>query len=99
MSKFENERYNVFLRNIQNEEYLKINVSPKQEKALIEIRQKGRGHGLYDVFVLELIEDFVVNNHNSSDEMIDDLVKKTVFYLGGDYNYLYSTLKETYRAK
>lgn len=98
MSQFEDERYNVFLRNIQNKEYLKINASSKQEKALSEMT-KGRGHGLYDVFVFQLIEDFVDNKLNISDELIHDLVTKTVFHLGADYNYLYTTLKEKYLLK
>ncbi|WLD24205.1 hypothetical protein NU10_02055 [Flavobacterium dauae] len=99
MSDFENEFYKSFFRNIRNEKFLKINASAQQEKALRDMRQYGESHGLYDVSVLELIEGFVRNRRELSEELIHDLVSTANFHVGGDYNYLFKMLKDKYLTK
>lgn len=99
MSEFENEFYKSFFRNIRNEKFIKINASAQQEKALRDMRQYGQSHVLYDVSVFELIEGFVRNRRELSEELIYDLVSTTNYYVGGDYNYLFKMLKDKYLNK
>lgn len=99
MSEFENEFYKSFFRKIRNEKFIKINASAQQEKALRDMRQYGQGHGLYDVFVYQLIEGFVSNRRGLSEELIHDVVSTANYYVGGDYNYLFKMLKDKYLNK